>query len=184
MGADRLAGHLFAYGSLARDHGGRPALLRGLRRVWGVAMDNRRVIAGYKVWLDPGDGTRPPVDVAFLDLVSAPAAAAVGGILIPVSDRDLARTDARERNYTRVDVTERVDLGADDSAGAGPRPARVWAYIGSPAGRARFRAAMAAGTAVVAQPYLQAVRSAFSEAVPGPPVPVRRLVRRDVPPPR
>jgi gamma-glutamylcyclotransferase (GGCT)/AIG2-like uncharacterized protein YtfP len=167
--------HVFAYGSLARDHGGRPARLRGVRRAWGVAMDNRHVIPGYKVWLDPADGTRPPVHVVFLDLVPA-ARAAVAGVLLPVSRAALARLDARERNYARVDVTDRLE------AGRLPTGARVWAYVGSAAGRARFRAGQAAGTAVVAGAYLDAVRSAFSAAIPAPPVPVRRLARRDVPP--
>jgi hypothetical protein len=176
MAPTDLAGHVFAYGSLAHDLRGPQAWLRGARRSWGVAMDNRRVIPGYKVWLDPADGTRPPLHVAFLDLVAAPAGARVGGVLVPVSRQDLARADARERNYVRVDVTEQV-TGA-------PSPAtRVWAYVGSAAGRARFRHGVAAGSAVVAHAYLHAVRLAFRTAVPGPPVPVRRLVRRDVPPP-
>jgi hypothetical protein len=174
----RPVAHVFAYGSLARDHGGRPARLRGARRAWGVAMDNRHAIPGYKVWLDPADGTRPRVHVAFLDLVPAAARAAVTGILLPVSRAALARLDARERNYARVDVTDRVE------ADRLPAGARVWSYVGSAAGRARFRAGQAAGSAVVAGTYLDAVRAAFSSAIPAPPVPVRRLVRRDVPPPR
>jgi hypothetical protein len=169
-----LAGHLFAYGSRARDVAGRPALLRGVRRAWGVAMDNCHVIPGYKIWLDPADDSRPAIHVAFLDLAPAPPGAAVLGVLIPVSRRGLACADARERNYERIDVSERFD----DVEGP------VWAYFGSAAGRARYRCGVAAGTTVVAHPYLQAVRSAFSRAaIPAPPVPVRRLVRRDVPPP-
>lgn len=172
----RIAGHVFCYGSLAADLGGRPAVLRGARRLWGVAMDNRRLIPGYKVWLDPDDGTRPPVHVAFLDLAPAGPHATVRGVLIPVSHEQLAGVDARERNYARTEVGERV-------AGAPPDADRIWTYVGTPAGRARFRAGVATGSAVVARAYLDAVRCAFSAAIPSPPVPVRRLVRRDLPQP-
>ncbi|HSD76198.1 MAG TPA: gamma-glutamylcyclotransferase family protein, partial [Solirubrobacteraceae bacterium] len=165
----RLAGHVFAYGSLARDLRGEPAVLRGARRTWGVAMDNRRVIPGYKVWLDPRDGSRPAVHVAFLDLAAAHAGARVRGVLVPVSAAELERIDARERNYARVDVTDHL------AERPRPRTGRIWAYVGTAAGRARFRAGTATGTAVVARAYLDAVRAAFSAAVPGPPAPVRRL---------
>jgi hypothetical protein len=169
--------HVFAYGSLAHDLDGEPAVLRGARRVWGVAMDNRRVIPGYKVWLE-ADGTRPPLHVAFLDLAPAAAGAGAGvdGVLIRVTDNDLARADARERNYARVDITDHVHGGRRLTG-------RVWAYVGSAAGRARFGAGRAAGTLVVARAYLHAVRAAFRAAIPAPPAPVRRLERRDVPAP-
>ena len=52
---------------------------------------------------------------------------------------------------------------------------RVWAYVGSEAGRARCAAGRAAGTAVVAQQYLEEVRHAEP-----PDLPVRPLLRRDV----
>ena len=42
-----------------------------------------------------------------------------------------------------------------------PAPGRVWAYIGSPAGRARLRAGVADGTAVVARDYLDHIDAAF-----------------------
>jgi hypothetical protein len=173
-----LAGHVFAYGSLAHDLAGRRparARLRGARRTWGVAMDNRRVVPGYKVWLDPADGSRPALHVAFLDLADDEDAA-VDGICVPMSAESLAATDARERSYARVDVTARVQ----GAPGEGP----VWAYAGSAAGRARLAVAMAAGDAVVARAYLEAVRATFNGAIPAPPVPVRDLLRRDVPPPR
>jgi hypothetical protein len=172
-----LAGHLFAYGSLAHDlaaSGPPPARLRGARRTWGVAMDNRRLIPGYKVWLDPEDGSRPAVHVAFLDLADD-REATVAGLCLPMTPESLAAADARERNYARVDVTARVEPAPP---GGGP----VWAYRGSVAGRARLAAAAAAGDAVVARPYLDAVRVTFNGAIPAPPLPVRDLVRRDVPP--
>lgn len=170
---------VFAYGSLAHDVGGTPARLHGARRAWGVAMDNRRVVPGYKVWLDPADGVRPDVRVAFLDLQAADLGAAVDGVCVEVTGAVLAAVDRRERNYRRIDVTGRVipldgvDVGAP-----------VFAYVGTVAARARFRTGAGDGTAVVARPYLAAVAATFGGAIPAPPVPVRRLVRHDVPPPR
>lgn len=174
-----LAGHVFAYGSLAHEvaaTGPPRARLRGARRTWGVAMDNRHVIPGYKVWLDPRDGSRPALRVAFLDLADD-ADAAVAGLCVAVSSEALAAVDGRERNYARVDVTARVEPAPP---GGGP----VWAYAGSAAGRARLAAAAAAGDAVVARAYLDAVRATFNGAIPAPPLRVRDLLRRDVPPPR
>src|SRR6201986_1657222 len=76
---------VFGYGSLSARPGPAPtrelkqdgfvADVAGLRRVWGVAMDNRRDLPGYKYYTDAG-GRRPEVFVAYLDLVpesTAPA---------------------------------------------------------------------------------------------------------------
>src|ERR687894_1532691 len=43
-----VAQFVFGYGSLAAGFAGRRARLHGHRRVWGVAMDNRLDIPGYK----------------------------------------------------------------------------------------------------------------------------------------
>lgn len=145
---------VFGYASLVPHTGGtaparsaRPAVLLGARRFWGVAMDNRVRIPGYKVWLDAA-GRRPRVHVAFLDLRDAPGAA-VDGVLRPVDAAGLALLDDRERNYARVDVTHRVP-GA---------PGRVWAYVGTPEARRRLATAP---RAVVARPYLELVRAGFA----------------------
>ena len=74
------------------------------------------------------------------------------------------RSIARERNYDRCDVSEFVELDG-----------RVWAYVGSAAGRARCVAGRAAGTAVISAEYLASV----PDAEP-PDLPVRPLLRRDV----
>ena len=111
---------VFGYGSLA-DPGGRPHRLARWRRVWGVAMDNRVTIPGYKYYLDPA-GARPAVHVAFLDVVPD-AGAAVEGRAIEVED--LVALDARERNYRRVEV------GGSGSTSAPRRPA---AFRGPPDG--------------------------------------------------
>ncbi|MEA2293858.1 MAG: hypothetical protein QOE86_1497 [Solirubrobacteraceae bacterium] len=141
--------HVFGYGSLAAQPGAVPCVLHDHRRHWGVAMDNAQAIPGYKRYRDR-DGY-PDVCVAFLDLEPA-AGTVVHGICLPAVD--LAALDARERNYVRVDVTELVDGGS---------PGRVWAYAGRDDSRERLRRARAAGRAVVARAYAQAVERAFAD---------------------
>ena len=120
---------VFGYGSLVAEHErGHVATLRGHRRVWGVAMDNRRDLPGYKSYRLRADGSRPQIFVAFLD-IAPDDSAAVAGICMPLADGELRELDDRERNYDRVDVTDAVD---------GAR-GRVWAYRGSQAGQARLR---------------------------------------------
>ena len=143
---------VFGYGSLAADlAGGHVADLRGHRRVWGVAMDNRVDVPGYKHYRLLCDGSRPAVCVAFLDLV-ADADAVTRGVCVPVDEQQLPALDRRERNYDRVDVTGAV------------RPAHgtVWAYVGTPAGRGRLRRARDGGSAVVSRDYLERTRAAFA----------------------
>ena len=79
---------MFGYGSLTARPGlvvtrelkedGFVADLAGLRRTWGVAMDNRRDLPGYKYYTDAA-GRRPQVFVAYLDLVRGPRGSGRGG---------------------------------------------------------------------------------------------------------
>ena len=148
---------VFGYGSLAQPGAGRSLRLPGWRRVWGVAMDNRVTIPGYKYFLD-GVGGRPAVCVAFLDVVPDPAAH-VDGVVFEVAD--LGDLDARERNYRRVAVDG------------------LWLYTGLEEARRRF----AAGPTVVARAYLEDVRAAFGATFgPEPDLPVMDLTRVEVPP--
>ena len=180
---------MFGYGSLASRPGPAPtrerradgfvADLSGWKRGWGVAMDNAVTLPGYKCYVD-ADGRRPAVFVAFLDVTES-AGARVNGVCRPVTPGELTALDVRERNYERIDVSERVDAGG----------CRVWAYAGSPAGRERFRLGVARGTAVIHDGYLAAVRAAFTalgpaewaacapSLAPGG-LPVRRLARREL----
>jgi cation transport regulator ChaC len=170
---------VFGYGSLLRHPDGVPCRLLGHRRAWNVAMDNRRTIPGYKYYVDPDTGERPPVHVTFLNLYPA-AEGRVNGIAFPVTAELLDQLDRRERNYRRIDVTRLldVDLGAT-----------VWTYLGSEAARERFEA----GAAVVSQDYFDEIRDGFATAggldefdrsTDPLTVPLRRLTRVDVPPPR
>ena len=154
--------YVFVYGSLLGIEVAAPCVLRDHACGWDVAMDNRKTIPGYKYYLD-GDGGRPAVYVTFLAIRPQPGAS-VAGAVFAVDDGMLAALDRRERNYDRRDVSDLVDVDG-----------RVWAYVGSEAGRARCAAGRAAGTAVVAQQYLEQVRHAEP-----PDLPVRPLLRRDV----
>ena len=169
---------VFGYGSLLRRPDGVPCHLLGHRRAWNVAMDNRQTIPGYKYYVDPETGERPPVHVTFLNLYPA-AEGRVNGIAFPVTAEALDELDRRERNYDRIDVTRLLDVDLEGT---------VWTYLGSDAARERF----AAGTAVVAQDYFDAIREdfatvggldAFEQSTDRLTVPLRRLTRVDLPPP-
>jgi cation transport regulator ChaC len=166
---------VFGYGSLLDGATGVPCRLQGWRRRFGVAMDNRRTIPGYKYFLDARTGARPGVFVAFLDVVPEPGAA-VQGIAAEVDGARLEALDDRERNYARVDVSAALDLDL-----GGP----VWAYAGLPEARERYAAAVAAQRAVVARAYVDDVRAGFAahglafDTPPG--VPVMDLDRIDLP---
>jgi cation transport regulator ChaC len=156
--------------------------LSDFRRCWGVAMNNRVSIPGYKYYLDD-QGHRPHVHVAFLDVRPAPGES-VNGVCLPVTRDHLAALDDRERNYVRRDVTAMCDVPADT--------ARVWVYLGSSAGRRRLTTARAARRAVVDRAYLEGVAAAFTTLGPAEyelcapsldpgDLPVRPLDRHDLP---
>lgn len=143
---------VFGYGSLAADLSrGRLATLTGHRRCWGVAMDNRRDLPGYKWYRQRATHRRPHAFVAFLDIVGA-AGGAVNGLCLPVDGAGLERLDARERNYRRVDVTDRIEA---------PPPGRVWAYAGSAEGRERQRTGVRERRLLISQEYVDDVEDAF-----------------------
>lgn len=162
MKGDGRAQFVFGYGSLAAlpertltrepDEHGFIAELRGFQRCWGVAMDNRRDLPGYKYYTRP-DGYRPAVYVAFLDLIGAPSrGASVNGVCLTVDEAGLAALDERERNYRRLDVSDAIS-GARD---------RIWTYVGTTDGRTRLQRGRELGTAVVAAGYLGQVSAAFA----------------------
>ncbi|MGI8597013.1 MAG: gamma-glutamylcyclotransferase family protein [Thermoleophilaceae bacterium] len=182
---------VFGYGSLAAETDFLPirdphprgwvADLTGHRRVWGVAMDNSIAIPGYKRYVDLETGDPPAVMVAFLDVVPDPDAA-VNGVLAPVTAESLDALDDRERNYRRVEVTDRVRPTA---------PARVWTFKGRPDARERLRSGLATSDAVISRGYLEAVETGFRRLGTGeweryaastedPPCPVRDLRRVDL----
>lgn len=160
---------VFGYGSLAALPGAQPATLAGYRRTWGVAMDNSVDLPGYKVYED-GDGSRPAVCVAFLDVEPDPVGE-VAGAVIEVDVHALADLDVRERSYVRADVTGLVDGGGEGV---------VYVYHGRPERRAIARAARGDGRLVVQREYLELVTAALG-AVEPPDCPVVDLAQRTLP---
>jgi cation transport regulator ChaC len=156
---------VFGYGSLSARPGPTPtrelkqhgfvADVAGLRRIWGVAMDNRRDLPGYKYYAD-ALGRRPQVFVAYLDLVPGDPdptqPARVNGVCLPVDAAVLEALDRRERNYERTDVSDRVQAGG----------ARVWAYIGMAAARERLAEGRRTATAVIDAGYVRTVQTGFA----------------------
>jgi hypothetical protein len=91
------------------------------------------------------DAPEHVIDLAFLDL-QPQLGASCNGVLIEVTDDELARFDIRETGYDRVDVSEGVsDL---------PESGRVFAYIGSSPSMDRLK------TAVIASQYERMVQDA------------------------
>jgi hypothetical protein len=148
--------YVFGYGSLAGPReDAYVTQLRDAVRVWGVAMDNRRDLPGYKYYVLAGTDERPDVCVTYLDLADRPGGM-VNGVCRKVGAETLAGLDRRERNYARVDVSERV----------GVAHGQVWAYTGLAESQERLRAARAEGRAVIARGYHDAVLRGF-EALGG-----------------
>ena len=151
--ADRA--YVFGYGSLTHGHSDlltdHMAHVSGFRRRWNIAMDNRASLPGYKYYVDPATGSRPALFVTFLNVVED-LSSVTNGVLLPVRTRDLDSLDLRERNYSRLDVTDQVVEEVS---------CRVWVYIGSDAARRRYERGKAEGTAVVDEDYYNSVRSRF-----------------------
>lgn len=178
---------VFGYGSLlGRNQSSGPAhpvptRLDGFRRTWNVAMDNAVNLPGYKYYRDPS-GIRPPLAVTFLNLVRA-VGDGVNGVVFEVTDQDLRELDARERNYTRIEVTAQV---GDAPSGT------VWTYVGTADARQRYERGLFAGRAAVSRAYhddvLRGFASLGTEAVTEytattdpPDCPIRELERVDLP---
>jgi len=129
---------------------------------------------------------RPDVFVTYVNLVEDAAAdAAVNGVLFPIDPGELAAMDERERNYVRLEVTDRMQVAVGE---------RVWTYVGSDGARERYERGRRRGAAVVSVEYVELVRRCFSALGTGelerfegstdpPEVPTRALRRVDLPRP-
>lgn len=140
LGGDRLNENHVKFGCL-----------RGFRRTWDVAMDNRKDVPGYKVFFDAESGDRLDGCVTFLNIREC-ANCAVNGVFFAVDPETLARIDLRERSYDRVDVTDACDLDLGST---------VWAYIGNEDGVGRYQDGVAQGAAVIERQYFDGVLEAF-----------------------
>ena len=129
------------------------ATLNGHKRTWGIAMDNRLSLPGYKRYVaaDAPD-TYPEVYVCFLDVAPDPAHCVIGA-MTAVSADEFARLKVRERNYRAVDVT--------DAIAHPPLDGRVFTFMGLPEARARYRAGRDANTLAISSGYLAMVENAY-----------------------
>jgi dephospho-CoA kinase len=134
-----------------------PGRLCGFRRFWGAAMNNWEGGDAVKHFLDRGTGERPRIRVAYLD-IEPNEGSAVNGLAIPVDAARLAALDAREVNYSRIDVSASFEPGT---------PQRVFAYVGTEAARGRCRQGTADGDVFVSGDYVAAVRGAFEQLARG-----------------
>jgi dephospho-CoA kinase len=138
------------------DHEIERCRLRDYRRAWNIARDNSEVIPGHDHLVCSVSGERLDGYVTVVNIRAAPGHA-VNGIAFRVSDAELAVLDRRERNYNRIEVTDRLDVTVD---------ARVWAYRGKPAAEARYAKGVDAGTAVINSAYHTLVHLAFESHGP------------------
>lgn len=162
---------VFGYGSLvspasvARTLGrdvGRDvvlAMLGGYGRRWNYGSLHQRAS-----WTAPGG---PVVDGVVVCLgLEAATSERCNGAVFPVTDDELALLDWRERDYDRVDVTDRiaiVDPASGTPAGGSARPAaRVVTYVPRPSAVERYREARDHGRAAVKRTYHELVDRAFA----------------------
>jgi hypothetical protein len=158
--------YIFGYGSLVSLKSLKNTLNRGADahldyrycylydyvRVWNLGMDNAVVIPNYKSYLEPISQTRPDVFITYLNVQQSPKSK-VYGLLFEVSLDELDVLDLRERNYSRVDVTELLDCEID---GIG------WVYAGKEDSILAFEHAESANRAVISSSYFELVTSAYS----------------------
>ena len=120
-------------------------------RIWNVGMDNSKQIKGYKYYVNPTDLKQPDVFVTFLNVQESPEYA-VKGILFKVSSEELILFDQRERQYSRKDITDLLDIEIEGIA---------WVYTGLPDSMKRFEEAFENNQAVISQAYQELVHSAY-----------------------
>lgn len=160
-GGVRPAGWVLAYGSLVDPHD--PLVLRlaaagravagdvsGMRRTWTAGMENRAPQNDLKHYVDP-DGGRPDVVVVTLSADDDPGGS-LPVLALPVDADGLARTDAREARYDRIEAGDRFSAAL---------PGPVWIYRATERARERTADAAHAGRAVVAAGYVDRVERAF-----------------------
>lgn len=128
-----------------------------------------------------GDWTHDGVEVRgglVVSLGLAPSAdERCNGVVVRVTDAELALLDRRERDYERTDVTERIALDTPEVAVGG----RVVTYVPRPSAVERYEAARDAGRAAVRRTYWDLVHRAFDELGGGHPDLWTSTPRPDVP---
>lgn len=115
--------HIFGYGSLMNLKSAEKTLGRPLARADALPATLRDYVRRWDLaaWVVLEEaGEHGAVPAVFLNIAPRPGSR-VNGILIRVNAQELARMDAREKNYVRVDVAPLIE----------PRPiGRVFGYVG------------------------------------------------------
>ena len=125
--------------------------LKDFRRCWNIAMDNRLDLPDYKYYINKKTRIRPQGFITFLNIRSH-RNTTIDGILFSVSDRELKQLDRRERNYQRIDVTDKIDLKVQGN---------VWVYIGLKEAEERYKKGLKQGNVMIAKNYFDAVYKAY-----------------------
>lgn len=126
--------------------------LKGYRRVWNIAMNNTIDIPNYKYYVNKVTDERPEVYVAFLNIINNPYDT-IGGVLFPVSQSDLELLDKRERNYHRIDVSEKIQKEINGT---------VWTYIGLPKSEKNFLHGLRKNSVVISREYYRIVYDGYN----------------------
>jgi dephospho-CoA kinase len=129
-----------------------PAELQGYGRRWNYGSLTTRA-----EWVHEGRHVRRGIVVA-LGLVDAPESC--NGVIARVDRHDVARLDQRERDYDRVDVTDRIDAAIEIDG-------RVVTYVPRPGAVLRYEQYRDQGRAAVSLRYLRLVETAFEALAPG-----------------
>ena len=155
---------VFGYGSLVSPK----SLARTIRRV-AVPGENfhEAVLAGYgrrwnygvmhitATWTSESGETIDDGTIVALGVIPADDESVLG-VVAQLSEEELAALDHRERNYTRVDVTEQV--ASEASIGG-----RVFTYVPRNASIETYQAARDAGRAGIRRTYWDLVQAAYGE---------------------
>lgn len=130
----------------------RPARLRGWKRRWSQARDNHRSEKTFAL----ADGSLPAYCMGLNVERGEDGAGPVNGVLIELTEEELARLDIREIRYDRIEVTDLIEA-------QGPLPDAVITYS---AKERNFAPSPPPGT-VILDNYASTVEAAFDELGPG-----------------
>ena len=131
------------------------AKLRGWRRAWNVGSDKS---SHPERTFHFADGTEFDGLTVALGVVQCSDDQSCNGTVFPVSRADLTILDVRERNYTRIEVTDRVSWAGQ------PANYTVYTYIPTEVALNRVPEAEAKGRKIVVRKsYLDLVKQAFDE---------------------
>ena len=125
--------------------------LRNFRRCWNVAMDNCLNLPNYKYYINVETGNRPESFITFIN-IRPNQGKAVGGILFRVSHQELKKLDRRERNYQRIDITNKIEEKVEGKA---------WVYIGLKEAEQRYEQGLKQNKGVIVQDYIDSIHYGY-----------------------